>query len=459
MAEENTKKSVLLVATLSAFLTPFMAASINVALPSIQTEFGLDAILLTWIPTSYLLSTAMFLVPLGKLADIVGRRTIFAYGISLFTIASCLSSVSLNVSMLLASRVVQGIGAAMVFGTGMAMLATVFPPGERGRAIGINVTAVYLGQSVAPFIGGLLTQYVSWRGVFAATVPLGIFTAYISLVKLRWTWLRPATERLDVRGSLLYACAILIFMFGLSGIPSPQGAAAIAVGAILFVVFVLWELRIPCPVLNLELFRDNRAFALSSAAALINYSATFAITFLLSLYLQYIKNLDPTQTGVVLMAQPITMAVFSPLAGGLSDRIEPQKVASSGMALTAVGLFLMTFLDEHSSIISVILDLIVVGFGFALFSSPNMNAIMTSVDKSFYGLASGVVGSMRLLGQMLSMGIASVMFAVYFGPVTISPELHPVFLKCVRGTFLVFASTCAVGILASLGRGKIIRKH
>jgi EmrB/QacA subfamily drug resistance transporter len=457
MADETTKKSVLFVATLSGFLTPLMASSINVALPAIQKDFGVDAILLTWIPTSYLLSTSMFLVPLGKLADILGRRKIFVYGISIFTFASCLSAAALNLAMLLAARVVQGIGTAMIFGTGMAMLATAFPPGERGKAIGINVTAVYIGLSVGPLIGGILTQYFSWRGVFAATIPLGILTIYVSLAKLTWAWRRPPSERFDITGSVLYALSIMVLMLGLSAVPSARGIVAILAGTILFIFFVGWQLKVPSPVINLELFRSNRAFAFSSAAALINYSATFAVTFLLSLYLQYIKNLDPTHAGLVLMAQPITMALFSPLAGRLSDRIEPQKVASSGMAMTALGLGFMTFLGEHSSIMSVVLNLILLGLGFALFSSPNMNAIMNSVERSSYGLAGGVVGSMRLLGQMLSMGIASVMFALYIGPMTISPELHPVFLNCINASFGVFGCTCAVGILASLARGKIIR--
>ena len=456
LLDETTKKSVLWIANLSAFLTPFMASAVNVALPEIQRDFGVDAIVLTWVHTSYLLSTSMFLVPVGKLADMLGRRKIFVYGIATFTLASCLSSISLNVWMLLASRVFQGLGSAMIFGTSMAMLAIAFPPGERGKAIGLNVTVVYIGQSVAPFIGGLLTEYFSWRGVFVATIPIGILTTCISISRLKWVWRRPAFEGFDIMGSLLYAVSILIFMVGLSAVTSGHGIVAIVIGAALFVVFIRWELRVPSPVLNVSLFKTNRAFSLSSAAALINYSATFAVTFLLSLYLQYMRNLSPAQAGLVLMALPVTMALLSPLAGRLSDKIEPRKVASVGMALTAVGLFLMAFLSEHSSITSVVLNLMLVGFGFALFSSPNMNAIMTSVSPSYYGLASGTVGTMRLLGQMFSMGIASLMFALYIGPQHITSELHPVFLKCLTATFCVFGCTCVVGILASLSRGKII---
>jgi len=458
VVDEKTKKSVLLVATLGGLVTPFMASSINVALPQIQKEFQIDAILLAWIQTSYLLATAMFIVPLGKLADIHGRRIIFSYGMSLFTMASCLSAVSVTLFMLLAARVLQGIGAAMIFGTGIAMIATVFAPGERGRAIGLNVTAVYIGLSIGPFFGGLMTQYLSWRAVFAAVVPLGVLTVIVCFFRLRWTRSGDGGERLDVKGSLLYAVSILLFMLGLSAVPSIKGFASIMGGIVFFAIFAVWELRISFPVLNLELFRTNRAFALSNAAALINYSATFAVTFLLSLYLQYIKRLPPTTTGLILMAQPITMALFSPLAGGVSDRIEPQKIASLGMAVTASGLFVMTFLGEDSTLTWILINLIILGFGFALFSSPNMNAIMTSVEQRYYGLASGVVGSMRLLGQTMSMGIASVMFALYIGPINITAEVLPAFLNCFKTTFLVLGAICIMGIPASLARGKIIRQ-
>lgn len=454
--DQVTKRAVLLVATLAAFLTPFTASSINIALPSIQTEFHVDTMLLTWIPTSYLLSTSMFLVPFGKIADRVGRRRIFVYGISIFTLASCLSAVSLNVTMLLCFRVLQGMGTAMIFGTGMAMLATVFPPGERGKVIGINVATVYIGLSAGPFLGGLLTEHFTWRGIFAATVPLGILTICVSHWKLEWKWHRTEKEKFDLLGSLIYAFSIVTFMLGLSDLPSLRGILSIIVGISFFIFFVKYESRLPYPVLNIELFKNNRGFAFSSLAALINYSATFAVTFLLSLYLQYIREFSPKDAGLILMAQPITMAILSPIAGRFSDRVEPQKVASLGMFLTGLGLILLSFLTAYTSLTMILINLILLGCGFALFSSPNMTAIMNSVDRSFYGIASGVVGSMRLVGQMLSMGLAAVIFALYIGPVPITPDIHPVFLKSLKAAFTLFAIICFIGILASVARGKIL---
>lgn len=455
MNDATTKRSVLYVATLTAFLSPFMASATNVALPSIQKDFHLDAILLAWIATSYLLSSAVFLVPIGKVADIYGRKKIYVYGIYVFTLSSLLSAASLDPYMLLASRVLQGVGIGMTFATGMAIITSVFPPLERGRAIGITVGAVYVGLSVGPFVGGILTQYWTWRSIFGVTVPLGIFAAYVCSRKLTGEWADARGEELDIVGSFLYGVGILLIMVGLSIVPSAKSLWAIAGGIACIGCFAWWELRAASPVFNVELFTHNRTFALSSLAALINYSATFATTFLLSLYLQYIKGLSPETAGLVLVAQPIVMATFSPVAGKLSDRIEPRKVASLGMGITALGLLFMSFLNRETSLVLIVLDLLLLGFGFALFSSPNMNAIMSSVEKKFYGIAAGSVASMRLLGQMFSMGIATVVFSIYIGRVQITPELYGLFLTSLNTAFIIFTLLCLLGIFASLARGEL----
>lgn len=452
---ETTKRSVLIVATLTAFFTPFMAAATNVALPAIQKAFRMDAVLLSWVATSYLLATAAFVVPMGKLGDIYGRRKVFICGISIFTAASFLVSASTSTYMLLTSRILQGFGSSMIFTTGMALLTSVFPPGERGRVIGINVAAVYIGLSAGPFLGGVLTELLTWRSVFAVPVPLGLLTIYLALYRLPGEWADARGEKLDVLGSALYGVAITVIMYGFSTLPSLTGAISILSGLLIMVLFVAWELRVEYPVFTMELFRSNRAFALSSLAALIHYASTFAISFMLSLYLQYIKGLDPKSAGLVLVAQPVIMALFSPLAGRMSDRIEPRHVSSIGMALTAAGLFLLGRVDAETGIPHIVSILLLVGFGFALFSSPNMNAIMSSVERRFFGIASGAVASMRLLGQMFSMGIATLVIAIFMGRVAITPSVYTLFLKCVSAVFTVFGFLCILGIVASLARGDI----
>jgi len=450
-----TKRAALLVATLGSFLTPFMGSSVNIALPSIGNELAMDAISLGWVATAYLLAAAMFLVPFGRLADIYGRKRIFAYGILTYTAAACLSAISTSAVMLIASRVLQGIGGAMIFSTGVAILTSVFPAEERGKALGINVAAVYTGLSLGPFLGGLLTQHFGWRSIFVANIPLGLAVIALVFWKLKGEWAEAKGEKFDIAGSILYSLMLIFIMYGFTLLPELMGVWLILVGILGVVAFVRWEMKVESPVLNIGLFRNNPVFALSNLAALINYGATFAVGFLLSLYLQYIKGLSPQNAGLVLVAAPVVQAVFSPLAGRLSDRIEPRLVASTGMALTVIGLFLFTFLNQETSLGFIVASLVLLGFGFALFSSPNTNAVMSSVEKRFYGVASGTLATMRQVGMTFSMGLAMLLFALFIGRVQITPEYHLPFLKSVNVAFIIGAVLCFGGIFASLARGKL----
>lgn len=450
-----TKRTALLVATLGSFLTPFMGSSITVALPSIGSELAMDAISLGWVATAYLLASAMFLVPFGRIADLHGRKKIFTLGIIIFTAASLFSAFSPSATVLIALRALQGIGGAMIFGTGVAILTSVFPAEERGRALGINVAAVYLGLSLGPFLGGFLTQYFGWRSVFMAVVPLGIIVLLFTYWKLKGEWAEARGEKLDIPGSVIYSLTLVALIYGVTLLPEMTGIWLIVTGTIGVVVFVKWEVKVSSPVLNMDMFRNNRTFAMSNLAALINYSATFAVSFLLSLYLQYIKGFSPQSAGIVLIASPAMQAIFSPLAGRLSDRIEPRIVASAGMGFTVVGLILLIFLNEQTGLWFIVASLTILGFGFALFSSPNTNAIMSSAEKKFYGVASATLATMRQIGMMLSMGMVMLIFTVYIGRVQITPEYYPFFLRGVNTAFIIFAVLCFGGIFASLARGKI----
>ena len=454
-AHDAIQRSAFIVATLSSFLTPFMVSSINIALPSIQKEFKTDAVLLSWVATAYLLAAAVSLVPFGKLSDIHGRKKIFSWGITLFTAASFGSAVSVSVPMLIFFRVLQGSGSAMIFATGIAILTSVFPPGQRGRVLGINVAAVYSGLSCGPFLGGLLTQHFSWRSIFLFNLPLGAGIIVLVWKRLKGEWAEARGEAFDYPGALIYALAIIALMYGISRLPSATSILLTLTGIAGLVGFVVWEGRVAYPVFEVSLFRTNRVFAFSCLAALVNYSATFAVTFLLSLYLQYIQGMTPQQAGLVLIAQPVVMALFSPLAGRLSDRVEPRIIASAGMALTATGLILLGVIGQETSVGYIVACLLLLGFGFALFSSPNMNAIMSSVDKRFYGIASGSVGTMRLLGQMLSMGIATLIFALLIGRVQITEAHFPAFIRSVRVALGVSTLLCVAGIFFSLIRGRL----
>jgi len=453
--DKSLEKYALFVATLTSFMGPFMISAVNVALPAIQAEFSADAVILSWVATSFLLAMAVFLVPFGKVADIYGRKKIFSLGVVLFTLSSLLAAFSFSIKVLIFMRVLQGLGAAMFVTTGMAILTSIFPPSRRGRAIGIYVAAVYIGLSAGPFVGGFITRYLGWRSIFAVVVPFGAASVFMTIKYLKGEWADARGETLDIRGSVLYGLSILILIYGASLLPRMVAVYLMLAGLVGLGLFIRLELRVPYPVFEVKLFNQNRLFTFSSLAALINYSATSALMFLLSLYLQYIKGAPPQYAGSILIAQPIMMAVFSPLAGRLSDRIEPRLIASTGMTITTLGLSFFIFVGPNTSQVLIVLTLALLGFGFALFSSPNMNAIMSAVEKRYLGIASGTVATMRLLGQMVSMAIAMVVFAVFIGREPISPANYGEFLKSVRVSFLIFSLLCALGILFSLLRGEL----
>ncbi len=342
----------------------------------------------------------------------------------------------------------------MIFGTGVAILTSVFPAPERGRALGVNVAAVYAGLSVGPLVGGSLTEHLGWRSIFFLNAFLGLIVIIAVLWKLKGEWAGARGEKFDYTGAIIYCLTLVTMVYGFSALPALPGVWLILIGVLGLVAFVRWEVRLEHPVLNIAFFRDNTVFRFSNLAALINYSATYAVAFLLSLYLQYIKGLTPEQAGLILVAQPVIQVICSPIAGSLSDRIEPRIVASAGMALTTTGLILLTFLSSNTELAFVLISLVILGLGFGFFSSPNTNAVMSSVEKRFYGVASGMLGTMRLTGQMFSMGVTLLLFALYIGRVQITPEYYTLFLKSMKTAFIISAALCFAGIFASIARGR-----
>jgi len=442
---------------MTSFLTPFMGSSINIALPAIGSEFSMDAISLSWVVSAYLLASAVFLLPIGRVADIYGRKKILLLGIIIFTVFSFLLAVATSSALIIALRALQGLGSAMIFGTGVAILTSAFPARERGRALGINVASVYLGLSLGPFLGGILTESFGWRSIFWVNVPLGLIVIFMILWKLKGEWAEARGEKFDFTGSVIYGISLISFMYGLSILPDLSAVWFLAIGVLCLLAFIWWEMKSSSPILNLNLISRNMVFALSNIAALINYSATFAVAFLLSLYLQYTQGMSAQTAGIILIAQPIVMAIVSPLAGRLSDKIQPRIIASVGMALTAAGLLYFSFIDADTTIAVIILGLVVVGLGLALFSSPNTNAIMSSVENKYYGVSSAILSTMRMVGNILSMGIVTVMFAVFIGRVEITPEYYAAFLDSMKVTFVIFALLCFLGIFTSLARGRLRR--
>ena len=455
MVDEREKKIILLVASLASFLVPYTGSSITVALPAMASWFTADAVTLGWITSAYIVSAALFIVPFGRLADIYGRKKIFLAGVFIFSVASLASAMAPSAGILIAARFIQGIGGAMLFATSVAIVTQVYGPGERGWALGIVIATVYAGLSIGPFLGGLLTDRFGWPAIFLINVPLGLITIALTFKGVKHEWADAAGERFDLMGAIVYGVMLFSGIFGMLLLPDPYAVAWLFTAVCTAGIFVWWERQCASPLFNISIFSNNRTFVYSNIAAMINYGATFGVAVLLSLYLQYLRGFSAETAGLILVAQPVVQTLFSPVAGKLSDRIEPRIVATAGMAITTAGLAFFIFLTPSTPLYAMVTALMVLGFGYALFSSPNTNAIMSSVDTRYLGIASGMVATMRSLGQVLSMAIAMFCFSVFIGSVTITPEVFPALMTCVTISFMVFTCLCIVGVGTSWVRGTI----
>src|SRR5690554_935592 len=459
MTDRRKNLSILLIVAITSFMGTFLVSAVNIALPSIEHVFSLSAIELSWIITSFILGMALFMLPAGVWGDSSDNVKIFKFGLIIFTIASAFCYVSPDGIWLISARFLQGVGTAFTGTTGQAILVSSFPPERRGRVLGISVSAVYTGLALGPLLGGIVTQHMGWRLLFLIAVILGVFTFIVSAVYLKNDKnIKKESLKSDRLGIFIFMTGLTTLVYGSSQIPSTAGWTLMAVSLLLLIIFWKIESRVKNPLLNTSLFTKNKLFTYSNLSALINYTSTFAIVFFLSLYLQKVQNLSPREAGAVIIAQPIMMAIFSPIVGKLSDRIQPRYFATLGMAMCTTGLAMLAFLSHNTPIPYIIGVLIWVGLGFALFSSPNMNTIMSSVERKQYGQASGLASSMRVFGQIISMSIITFLITINFGNQSIEAVSDELFMKALQWGFLIFAIIGVPGIYFSFFRGDVKKK-
>ena len=449
------EKKIFIAVLITSFMGPFMGSSINIAIPTMAAEFAVPAQELSWVVTAYLLGSVALLVPFGRLADIVGRRHLYAIGTIAVALMTFLAGLMQSVPSLVFFRLLQGLALATIFSTGMAMLVASHAPKERGRVIGYSAAATYIGLSLGPILGGLITQYLGWRLIFFLSAAANIVSALVAL-RVKGEWYGERNGGMDYLGCVLYSAASTMILYGLSAYAShPVMRYVFFGGLLLLAAFVYEQLRAKAPLIDISLFRST-IFAMSNLAALLNYSATFAISFLLSLYLQLIRGFDASTAGLFMLLQPMMMALLSPLAGTLSDKHEPRLVASAGMAITAIGIFGFSFLDTQMPMVLVGGIFLFIGTGFAFFSSPNSNAIMGAVEPRFYGVASSMLSVMRISGQAISMSVVTLLLAVYTAS-TVAASASPAYLydllQAIQLIFRILAVTCVFGVAASLARG------
>ncbi|MDR0900065.1 MAG: MFS transporter [Methanobrevibacter sp.] len=449
IAKDSNKKFVIIAASIAAFLVAFSASSITVALPPLAIEFSIDAILQNWVATSFLLSIAVFSVPFGKLSGKFGLKKTFILGILIFAIASIGAVFSFSAYSLIFFRVVQGLGSAILNVTSLAMITESLPPKERGKGIGINISSVYVGLTLAPVIGGILTYNFGWQSIFLISIPFLIITTVITIWKIPEEWTTGIGEKFDYLGTIIYTIAILLLIYGFTIMHQLNGVIILIIAIILFAIFAWWELRNKFPVFNVKLFK-NPKFTSSSLASLISYLATFVVTYIINYHLQYIKGFDPQIAGLILIVTPAVMAIISPFAGRLSDKIDPQILAAIGMGFVSVALFILVFLDGNTPISVILIAMFLQGIGYGLFSSPNINAIMGSVPRKLSSVASAAVSTMRVIGQTLSLGMLTVIFAVVMGSVQILPQYFPQLIESSQIACIISTILCIIAIMASL---------
>ena len=397
---------------IGAFIAPFDGSVVAIALPRIGPALHLSFVGALWVQLSYLLVLTVALIPAGRLADTWGGLRLYRIGLVVFALASAAAGASTSTAWLLAARCIQGLGAALLSATSTALVTEAFPPAERGKALGLNVTAVYLGLALGPALGGLLTEQVGWRSIFYVNVPVAAASLVLGwgLVSRRHAGRQRTRAGFDLPGLGLLVSALAAGMVGVSLAPiwgwtAPASLALMGGGAGGVIGLVIYESRRPEPFLDVGLFRRSRLFATANLAALANYIAFSAVTVLTSVFLEVVSGRSPEQAGLILVAAPAAMVGLSWLAGRASDMVGSRWLSSGGMAIIGAGLLLLSGLPVHPDMPWLVGDLVIVGVGMAVFSSPNTSAVMGSVPRAQLGAAAGMLGTMRFLGQALSIGV------------------------------------------------------
>ena len=451
--KQNPASATLWVIAAVQFLTPFMFSAIGVALPAIGREFAAGAVQLGLVEMVYILGVALFLLPIGRFADIHGRKKIYLAGIILMTLATLALALAPTIETLILFRFFQGIGASMITSTSFAIISSIFPQEQRGRAMGIVVSAVYLGISAGPTLAGLMISYLGWRWIFYSAIPVELAALVFALLRLKGEWAEARGERFDWIGSLLYMTALSSLIVGTVKIREYPAAGWLAGGGLTgMVVFLLVEAKTASPLLPLQRILANRIFFYSNLATWLNYAASFGIMFFFSLYLQIIKGMPPKTTGFILIIQPLIQALCAPYAGRLADRRRPAPIATAGMALCTLGLLVSALLTASSSLAMIYTVLILMGVGFGFFSTPNTTAIMASIGPRDYGMASSLIATMRTIGMLTGMTVITLLLGHFLGDRPVAPETGAAFMAAMQAAMLLFTLLGFLAIGFSLGR-------
>jgi EmrB/QacA subfamily drug resistance transporter len=459
LPETPTEKSAvakfaLIIVCLGSIIVPIGMASVNIAIPDLAADLQANATMVSWLPTLFILSSVIFMLPAGKLADNYGRKRIYAYGLALNAFSSFMCGLGTTIEWVLFWRFVQGAAAAMIFGTGVAIITSVTPSHKRGAALGITAACVYVGLTVAPAAGGWLTELWGWRSVFFFQVPIVIALLVLIKMRLSGEWKNEQKTKYDWWGTGIFAVFSCSLVYGLSILPSIFGVMVLALSAISLGLFILHQSRSRRPLIRVQMFRESRVFSMSLSTSLLMYASNFPLVFLMSLYLQYVKDLSPSHAGQVILVQALSMAIMAPLSGKLADRFQPRLVATLGCVIVACGLLVLSMMNMQTSVTYIACSLLLIGVGFGLFSTPNNNAIMGGVKPSEVGVASASMNLSRTIGNLFGMSLVNLMVHYYLGDAQFTQQQNPELIHTVEMALKMSLAFVVVACVISAFRGK-----
>ncbi|WP_296797787.1 MFS transporter [uncultured Methanobrevibacter sp.] len=440
---------VVLISFLTSFFGVFLSNGIIIGVPAIANDFAMNNVIQNWIPTIFFLVMAVFTVPAGQISGKFGVKKSLLIGVCVFLLGSIGAALSFSTESFMLFRIVQGASVAFVNVAAMAMVVSAVKPQNRGKALGFTVTGVYLATSLSPVICGFLVYNFGWRSIFYLVIPFLVLCILVMILKIPQEWKTYENDAIDKFGSLLYAVGILLFIYGFTNLINSTGIILTIAGIILLAVFAVWELRQTSPVFNMKLFKNTK-FTSSNIAALCSYLAIMVVTTILNYHFQYVRGWNAQMAGLILIVTPIIMAILAPNTGKLSDRIHPQKLAAVGMAIASVAMFILVFLNNEMPVYMVVIAMILQGIGMGLFSSPNMNAIMSSVPPKDAPTASASQATMRTIGQTMSLGLLTLVFALVMGNLPLSTQYADLIVRSSQMICIISMCACILSIFASL---------
>ena len=436
----------LIVVCIGSMLNPLMLSAVNVAVPAIAEDLDATGVQVSWLPTAFMLASAIFFLPFGRLSDMYGRKKLYMGGLVGMSIGAAIAAVAPNIHVLLLARVIQGTAAAAIFGTGLAILTSIYPAHRLGHTIGIAASCVYIGLTGGPWFGGYFTEAFGWRTMFSVQIPGYLLVIAITLLFLRGEWRSSEPVRFDLNGAVLFGLWLISFVVGLGELPSTTGGMLVVAGAAGAYVFIRDQLSKPYPLVRLYAVKANRIYFYSILAAFSAYGAVFPSLFTISLLLQYVLGLSPEGAGNILLLQALAMAMTAPMAGRIADATGSRTIATMGCLIVMIMFVWLCTVTAATPIWMIGTNQFILGFGMGLFSTPNSSAAMRSLTSTNLGIASALVNLSRTLGQIFGIGFVMLMIAIFIGEQELTPETYPDLLFCIRASF-VLSVVLAVGAM------------